>query len=325
MEENMEALLRNQQLFPEPITQPSKAHPAELLDVKPFYTTSRGAAYLGDSFDFLKKLPEKSVDLVFTSPPYALEFQKEYGNVSKDEYIEWFLPYAFEIKRILKDDGSFVLNIGGSYEKGRPTRSLYHYKLLIALCEEVGFYLAQECFWFNPARLPSPAEWVNVRRIRIKDSVEFLWWLSVSPYPKADNKKVLVPYSDDMLRLLKRGYREARRPSGHNITSKFMNDHGGAIPPNLIEAGNNDSNSYFIKCCKELGLKIHPARFPPVLPEFFVKFLTDEEDIVVDPFAGSNTTGWVAESLNRRWLAFEINEEYLRASAVRFDIDPFSI
>ena len=81
------------------------------------------------------------------------------------------------LERVLKEDGSFVLNIGGSYNQGSPTRSLYHFKLLIALCDELGFHLAQECFWYNPAKLPAPAEWVNVRRSRIKDSVEYVWWL----------------------------------------------------------------------------------------------------------------------------------------------------
>lgn len=308
---------------------PPQRHPAHLMgESTPFYETAAGAAYLGDSRDLLAALPEGSVNLVFTSPPYALHFKKEYGNVSKADYVGWFLTFAREIHRVLADDGSFVLNIGGSWNPGTPTRSLYHYKLMIALVEELGFHLAQECYWYNPAKMPVPAEWVTVRRVRIKDSVEHVWWLSKSTQPKADNRKVLRPYSADMLRLARKGVKLAVRPSGHNIHASFDKiDSGGSIPSNVLEdrvatemviAGNNSANDPYTKQCKATGTKIHPARFPAVLPEFFIKLLTDEGDLVVDPFAGSNTAGSVAERLGRRWLAMELHEEYLEGSKLRF-------
>ncbi len=267
-------------------------------------------------------LPDGIVQAVITSPPYALHYKKEYGNVDKSGYVDWFLPYAKEIKRVLTQDGSFFLNIGGSYNPGEPTRSLYHFKLLLALCEGLHFHLAQECFWYNPAKLPAPEEWVNVRRLRIKDSVEYIWWLSPSPWPAADNRSVLTSYSADMKRLLQKGCRISQRPSGHNITAKFRRDNGGSIPSNLIEQGNNDSNSNFIRGCKERGLKIHSARFPPALPQFFIKLLTQPGDQVLDPFAGSNTTGRVAQDLDRTWIAVEESHQYLSTSALRFDLDP---
>ena len=298
-------------------------------DIQPFYSTNFGAAYLGDSLKILKRIPDGSINAVITSPPYALHFKKEYGNVSKNDYVSWFIPFAKEILRILKEDGSFVLNIGGSYNKGMPTRSIYHFKLLIALVEEVKFHLAQECFWYNPAKMPMPAEWVTVRRIRIKDSVEYVWWFSKSPYPKASNRKVLKEYSEDMIRLNKRGVRTTVRPSGHNIKSSFDKvDAGGAIPSNVVEEelpldmlkfGNNAANDPYTKRCKNAGIKIHPARFPAALPEFFIKMLTDEYDVVLDPFAGSNTLGMVAEGLYRRWIAMEESREYLEASKFRFE------
>ena len=296
------------------------AQPCELpvLPLKPAYSTQLGRAYLADSRALMASLPAGSVDLAMTSPPYALHFKKEYGNVEKRDYVEWFLPFAREIFRTLKPDGSFVLNIGGSFNPGTPTRSLYHFKLLIALVEEVGFHLAQECFWYNPAKLPAPAEWVTVRRQRVKDSVEYVWWLSKTAWPRANNRNVLVPYSPDMKRLIKRGYRAKARPSGHNITHKFQADRGGAIPANLIERGNNESNSDYIAACRDAGYKIHPARFPAALPEFFIKLCTEPGQLVLDPFAGSNTTGYVAETLNRRWLSSELNSDYVRASALRF-------
>ena len=278
-------------------------------------------------------LPDDSVDLVVTSPPYALHFKKAYGNVDKVDYVDWFRDFGDQIFRVLKPTGSFVLNIGGSYNAGSPTRSLYHFHLLLMLCEEVGFSLAQECFWYNPAKLPSPAEWVNVRRIRIKDSVEYVFWLSKFDAPKANNRNVLVDYSPDMLRLIKKGYRPKDRPSGYRITGKFRKNQGGAIPANLftglesrdleppenlLRRGNNESNSHYITRTAEAGQKVHPARFPAALPDFFIKFLTDEGDLVVDPFAGSNTTGAVAESLSRRWLSFERLKDYAENSRLRF-------
>lgn len=304
-------------------------HPATLLpDVATFYKTELGAAYLGDSRAILRQLPDSSINLVFTSPPYALHFRKEYGNVHKDEYVEWFLTFARDIWRVLTDDGSFVLNIGGSYNEGLPTRSIYHFKLVIALVEEIGFHLAQECFWYNPAKMPMPAEWVTVRRIRVKDSVEYVWWFSKTPWPKANNRWVLKPYSADMMRLNRRGVRATVRPSGHNITADFDKvDAGGSIPSNVVEEdtpadllrlGNNAANDHYTKRCKEEGLKIHPARFPAALPGFFIKLLTDEGDLVIDPFAGSNTAGAVAESLHRRWIGVDEVEEYLTASKFRF-------
>jgi site-specific DNA-methyltransferase (cytosine-N4-specific) len=305
-------------------------NPSSLVPgLTPYYSTPYGATYAADSLHVLKAIPNESVNLVLTSPPYALHFQKEYGNVSKSDYVGWFLPYGAEIFRVLTPDGSFILNIGGSYNKGKPTRSLYHFKVLLALVENVGFHLAQECFWFNPAKMPMPAEWVTVRRIRIRDSVEYVWWLSKTPWPKADNRNVLRAYSKDMHRLSEKGLNRTIRPSGHNIKPSFSEvDAGGSIPANVVESeipvdmlrlGNNAANDTYTLRCKESGSKVHPARFPPALPEFFIRLLTDYSDLVVDPFAGSNTTGAVAEKLERRWIAIDNVEAYLSASKFRFE------
>jgi hypothetical protein len=308
------------------------------LAKEPLYRTAHGAAFLGDSQELLAQVPTGSVNLVFTSPPYALHFKKEYGNAHKRDDVRWFIPFATQILRVLKDGGSFVLNIGGSYNEGKPTRSLYHFHLLSALVEEVGFHLAQECFWYNPAKMPMPAEWVTVRRIRIKDSVEYVWWFSKTPWPKASNLRVLKEYSPDMIRLSRRGVRPTVRPSGHVIRDSFDKlEAGGAIPPNVVEHelpeelglpnpeamlkfGNNAANDEHAMRSKELGLKMHPCSVPLGFARiFFIKLLTDEGDTVVDPFAGSNTTGVVAEGLGRRWIAMERVAEYLEASKVRFE------
>ena len=285
---------------------------------KPFYTTRYGAAYLGDALNYLHQMESETVDLIVTSPPFALKRKKEYGNVDAKDYVPWFMDFAVEFKRILKDTGSLVIHIGGTWEKGRPIRSLYHFELLIALCKTLKFHLAQEFYWYNPAKLPAPAEWVTVRRIRVKDAVDPIWWLSKTAYPKASNWRVLKPYSDSMKKLLMKGYKAKLRPSGHDISEKFSKAHKGAIPPNLLSLANTDSNSAYLRECRQRGIKPHPARFPHGLPEFFILFLTEPGDLVVDPFAGSNVTGEVAERLARRWLAFELVEEYLEASKLRF-------
>lgn len=288
---------------------------------EPLYTTHYGAAYIGDALDMLQGLSDESIDLVLTSPPFALQRQKEYGNVDQDEYVDWLLSFAGEIKRVLKSTGSFVLDLGGAYRKGRPVRSLYNYRVLIRMCDELSWNLAEEFFWFNPARLPSPIEWVNKRKIRVKDAVNTIWWFSKTDFPNADVTKVLVPYSERMKLLLKNSekyYLPKKRPSGHDISERFAENKGGAIPPNLLQIPNTESNSKFLRCCQIVEISGHPARFPEKLPEFFIQFLTDPGDIVLDIFAGSNTTGAVAEVLQRKWIAFEIDQSYLAASAFRF-------
>jgi len=290
---------------------------------EPVYGTALGEMYCADSLELMRGMEAGSVDLVVTSPPYALHFKKEYGNADQAGYMEWFLPFAAEIRRVLKPSGSFVLNVGGAWTPGHPTRSLYHYRLLLALCDELGYKLAQEFFWYNPAKMPAPAEWVNVQRIRVKDSVEYIFWLSPTERPKANNLNVLAPYSKDMERLIRRGLKQTKRPSGHMIREGFAQDKGGAIPPNLIQVGNNESNSAYIKESKRLGKKIHPARYPAEIPRFFIEFLTDPGDLVLDPFAGSNTTGSVAEGLGRRWIGIELLREYAEDSELRFH-DPSS-
>jgi len=291
------------------------------MNPKLLYITQYGQAYVGDALRLLKQLPPESIDLVITSPPFALQRQKEYGNVDQNEYVAWLSLFAVEIKRVLKTTGSFVLDLGGAYQKRRPVRSLYNYRILIKFCDEIGFNLAQEFFWYNPSKLPSPIEWVNKRKIRTKDAVNTVWWFSKSDFPKADVRRVLKPYSGRMKKLLKdpeKFYTPKERPSGHDISGKFSNDRGGAIPPNILIFPNTESNSIYMRACKIVNVKPHPARFPMQLPEFFIKFLTEKGDIVVDIFAGSNTTGAAAEKLRRRWLAFELDQGYLAASAFRF-------
>jgi site-specific DNA-methyltransferase (cytosine-N4-specific) len=342
-----------------------------------YFSTQMGSAFLGDSLELLPQLPDQSVDLICTSPPFALLRKKAYGNVHADDYIDWFMQFAYEFRRVLKPKGSLVVDIGGSWVKGVPVRSLYHFELVLRLCKPVeeggaGFLLAQELYWYNPAKLPTPAEWVTVRRERVKDAVNTVWWLCLDPHPKANNRRVLKEYSESQIKLMEQGYKPMRRPSEHDISDKFGRNNQGAIPPNLIAdasdprsgdigsevvagdetyyadrvndngeqpalqeewlhegfygfvpvnviaASNTSSNDQYLRLCREHGIPPHPARFPRALPEFAIGLCTEEDDLVLDPFAGSNMTGYIAETMNRRWIALEQSEEYLRGAALRF-------
>ena len=283
-----------------------------------YHKTTLGELVHGDSKEVLRTYDEGCVNLIMTSPPFGLVRKKDYGNVEADEYVSWFKPFAANFHRILKNDGSLVIDIGGAWNKGYPTRNLYHFKLLIMLCEEIGFHLAQEFYWWNPSKLPTPAEWVTIRRVRVKDAINTVWWLSKTPWPKASNRRVLQPYSQSMEELLAKGYRAKKRPSGHNISEKFNTDNGAAIPPNLIAIPNTESNSFYLRYCEEKGLRPHPARYPAELPEYFIRMLTEPGDFVVDPFGGSCVTGEVCERTKRRWVCIELVEDYCNAAIGRF-------
>lgn len=289
--------------------------------MKPAYSTALGSAFVGDSRDLLRQLPDDSVNLVMTSPPFALQRKKAYGNAEQHEYVEWLAEFGALVFQKLAPDGSLVIDIGGAYEKGVPIRSLYPFRTLIKFCDEIGFSLAEEFYWHNPSKLPSPIEWVNKRKIRTKDSVNTVWWLSKTAWPKANVSNVLAPYSDRMKKLIEdpgKFYTPKVRPSGHDIGAGFGKDNGGAIPPNLLSFPNTESNGRYLAGCKTVGETGHPARFPATLPEFFIKFLTEPGDVVLDIFAGSNTTGEVAEREGRHWMAFEELRPYVAASAFRF-------
>jgi site-specific DNA-methyltransferase (cytosine-N4-specific) len=265
----------------------------------------------------------KSVQLIFTSPPFPLNTKKRYGNLNGSEYVDWLAEFGPRFRNLLADKGSLVIEVGNAWEPGRPVMSTLALRALIALQEKADLRLCQEFICYNPARLPSPAQWVTVERIRVKDAYTRLWWMSASDRPKADNRRILQPYSAAMRQLLKRRkYSSGPRPSQHHIgAASFLVDHGGSIPPNVLTISNTKSNDRYQQYCRENGIVGHPARMPLDLASFFIKFLTEPGDLVLDPFAGSNTTGFAAETLKRRWISIEASEDYVEASFPRFYLD----
>jgi hypothetical protein len=291
------------------------------------YTTGRGTMYECSAEDFLRSAAAEAcqgkVQLIFTSPPFPLNRKKKYGNLQGKAYVDWLASFAPILKNLLKANGSIVMEMGNAWEPGKPVMSTLALRALLAFLDAGELFLCEQFICYNPARLPTPAQWVNVERIRVKDAFTHVWWMAKAPRPKANNRRVLTQYSEAMLRLLSsKKYNSGKRPSEHNIgRSSFLRDNAGAIPSNVLRLANTNAKDHYLSYCRERSARPHPARMHPGLAEFFVKFLTDPRDLVMDPFAGSNTTGAVAESLKRRWLCVEKSRDYIAGSMARFARD----
>jgi DNA modification methylase len=308
------------------------------------YKSQKGKLIVGNSIkllsDEMRNELKGKVNLIITSPPFPLNNKKQYGNEKGEDYLKWFTELAPIFSELLIENGSLVIEIGNAWEPERPIQSLLHLECLFGLVKHpnANLRLIQEFICYNPSKLPSPAQWVTVNRLRAVDSYTHVWWLAKSDFPKADNSKVLRRYSKSMEQLLKRQkYNSGKRPSEHNISEKgFLKDNGGSIAHNFFELeqvdanrdvrlphsvlsfSNTNSNDYFLAKCREKEITPHPARMSGGLVNFFIEFLTDRNDLVLDPFSGSNTTGYCAEKLKRKWVSFEIKTEYIKQAVIRF-------
>jgi site-specific DNA-methyltransferase (cytosine-N4-specific) len=317
----------------------TKRVPEELARIPTVaYSTSLGSMYHGRIEEALKQKKVKAlagkVDLIFTSPPFPLVTKKRYGNETGVAYLKWLEGMATNLVEMLSPTGSIVLEVGNAWEKNSPTMSTLPLEALLAFKRAANLHLCQHVICHNPARLPSPAAWVTINKVRLKDTYTHVWWMSKTERPKASNGNVLLPYSKDMLALLKRQtYNAGKRPSGHDISpTGFLKDRGGAISPNVLDFADGDErvppsllkfsgtgwDATYRDYCNQQNVEAHPARMQMDLAAFFIKFLTDEGDLVLDPFAGSNTTGSAAEELGRKWIAVEAEERYVIGSKGRF-------
>lgn len=321
------------------MSQPDMTGARKAGRIRPAFRTRMGAMYMGDCADLLQRHPvtrrRGRVQLVLTSPPFPLNRKKKYGNLTGEAYLEWLAGLAPVLRDYLAPSGSIVLELGNAWEPGKPVMSTLPIKAMLAFLESANLHLCQEFICYNPARLPSPAQWVTVERIRIKDAFTRVWWMSPTERPKANNRHVLTKYSKSMQDLLKKGtYNAGPRPSEHHIgQASFLANNGGAIPPNVLvprPASNSElhllevlpfsntrTNDLYQAYCRRAGISPHPARMQEQLAEFFVRFLTDRGDLVLDPFAGSNTTGAVAQRLGRKWLSIELQPQYAIPAEVR--------
>jgi len=284
--------------------------------------------YHMDAIDFLRKLNDGSVDLIITSPPYSdckrsstKEIDDHYTHIPPGEYVQWMLPKSKEILRVLKDTGSFVLNIDTVNKNGQ--RSLYVYKLIIELVERLGYKLYDEYFWVKSTSVPAggAATYNHPRR-----AVEYIFHLTKTLKPKIDTKKVVREYSDGFKERVKQVERHQikggyRRPSGHIFKAERIKESeaGGATPFNFIVSPNIPSADWFQRKLRDKKMLQHPASFPEVLPRFFILMLTDPGDLVLDPFLGSGTTAVVAKQLDRNFLGCDISKAYMEIARLRLD------
>lgn len=291
------------------------------------YSTDRGEALYGTCESVMQCIANGSVSLVVTSPPYGLAKSKEYEVSKADDNVEWLLSLADSWKNLLTDDGTLLLNVGPAWlGHGIVGQSTWRQELVFRLVKELGYTFAQTMYWNSPSKLPSPAQFVTIKRVRITESVEEIFAFTKSPTESRwNNRRVLVPYSDAMKRVLAAGgeRKSMTRPSGHQLAAgAFGVDNGGAIPKNLITLSHTDSNSRYRRHCREAGLPAHPAMFPEGLAEFLIKLTTEEQDVVFDPFGGALTVGAVCERLNRRWISSERSLTYLAGAGVRLQDAP---
>lgn len=160
------------------------------------YRTERGQAFLGSAEAVLNSglvaAYKGAIQLIFTSPPFPLNRKKKYGNLQGEEYIDWLASFGPLLRDFLTPDGSIVIELGNAWEAGRPVMSTLALRALLAFLDKSDLRLCQQFICYNPARLPSPAQWVNVERIRVKDAFAYVWWLSPVDRPKADNRRVLM-------------------------------------------------------------------------------------------------------------------------------------
>lgn len=287
-----------------------------------FYTP-RGDAFLGAFQRVIGAVADGEVNLHFTSPPYPLNVPLAYGNVKSYEYIDWFLPLAEGIFRTLADDGSFILNIGPTYRQGAPVLSTHFERLVIALEDKIGFNVAGKFYW--EGNKPPKTNWVTKDRVRVRNNVEEIYWFSKTPFPKANNLNVLMPYSKSYLQAKKHAEKtgdfERKKHPNLSIPAAFKSDAGGAIPSNILRFAYGGDDQRFIKACYSQGFsqkELHPARMPVELPEWFIRFLTDPDDLVADLFCGTGTTGRAAENLGRRFLISDLSYTYLQQAHLRF-------
>ena len=289
-----------------------------------YFKTKQGQAYNASIEKFLESKKGLSlkgkVNLIFTSPPYPLIVPKKYGNKKGEEYLNWITDITKKLSKLLTKNGSLVVEIGNAWQKGSPIMSTLPIETLIAISKESNLNICQQFVWHNPGKLPGPATWVNVKRERVTDSFTHIWWYSNSEHPKANNRNVLTPYTPAMNKLIKtKKYNHGERPSGHKISKTgFLSNNGGAIPRSTLIFSNTGSDKDYRDWCIEKKVPQHPARMPIDLAEFFIKFLTSKNDLVLDPFGGSCTTGKAAEKNERKWICVEQNKEYLIGAKGRF-------
>ncbi len=261
----------------------------------------------GDCRDILPTLPDESVDLIVTSPPYADRRKHTYGGISPEEYVKWFLPIAAELYRVLKPEGSFVLNIKERVIDGE--RGTYVMELVLAMRQQGWFWIEEYC-WHK--KNSYPGKWPN----RFRDAWEHCYHFTKQKRFKMYQEAVMVPMGTWAEKRLKKLTKndivrdESRSQSGFGKRVANWIGREKVYPTNVLHLATEVTN------------KNHSAVFPIELPMWFIKLFTQEGDIVLDPFMGSGTTARAAERLKRRYIGIEIKEEYVNLAQAVLDSQP---
>jgi len=250
-----------------------------------------------DCLKGLESLEDNTIDMVFTSPPYAQQRKDTYGGIDSTEYVSWFLPIAREISRVLKPTGSFFLNIKEHTVKKTKYKSTYVKELVYRLCTETDLNEVDTLVWTKNGFPGKPYT-------RFKNGWEPIYHFAKYHRIKMHPERVMVPLKEATYRRIKNKYSGASNNNSGMIQPRFENFKGKtkAYPSNVIHV-DNIINAYSPN-------KWHPATFPKKLVEFFIMTYTDEGDLVLDPFAGSGTVGVVCKETNRDFIGYELNKDY---------------
>lgn len=250
---------------------------------------------LGDCVNLLKNIPSNTADLIITSPPYADSRKSTYGGIHPDDYVNWFLPIAFELKRVLKEDGSFILNIKEKVVSGE--RHTYVLELILALKKQ-GWLWTEEYIWHK--KNCSPGKWPN----RFRDAWERCLQFNKQKKFKMYQESVMVPTGDWAKTRLNK--------LSENDKIRFNSQVGSGFGKNIANWIGREMAypSNVLHLATECGNKNHSAAFPKSLPAWFIKLFSQENDLILDPFAGSGTTCIAALELNRYYLGIELKSEY---------------
>ncbi|MBL0709709.1 MAG: site-specific DNA-methyltransferase [Colwellia sp.] len=272
------------------------------------------------------------IHLALTSPPYPLKQARAYGNVTDImKYIDFICEALEPIVKNLYTGGNIALNIGNDiFETGSPARSTYVERLVIALVDRFGLSLMDRMPWHCPNKIPTPIAWASKKRTQLNSGYEHILWFCNDPNKCiSSNNRVLKPHSPSHQRFIDSGGHKTASVNGDGAYVKklgaWSNQTAGTIPKNVLTYHNTCTRGRTVSSyAKELGIPAHAAKMPYDLADFLVRFLSREDDLIVDPFGGTFTSGEAAERNSRRWICTDMIWEYARQSFIRFsDTDTF--
>lgn len=288
------------------------------------FRTDLGLAIWGPSGDIFKRL-NVPVTLCFSSPPYCLAKPRAYGNPPEREIVDYICDTLEPVIEALAEDGSLVLNVSNDiFIQGTPARSTYVERLTLEICERFGLHLMDRLIWQNPSKAPGPVQWASKSRQQLNVGYEPVLWFAKNPLKcKSNNNRVLQPHSERHLKLIGAGGEQRHSNYGDGAyrlrPGSFGNQTAGTIPKNVITRGHRCAHgSKHRQIAQGLGLPTHGAPMPYSIPEFLIQFLTEEGDLVIDPWAGRNMTSLAAELLGRSWMSGEMMLQHIRSGAELF-------